>query len=418
MKTKNKKPASRANILIVDDELGPRESLRMVLKDHYSLCFAENGLEATRYIHANHIDLVIMDLKMPVMDGMDALKIIKRHNPSLPVLVVTGYGTVDTAVEAMKSGAYDYIRKPFDCKELLKLVKKGLDKKKNALNMEGMIANLQKKSDWLRKQQQSLQKELTELSKLSSVGLMAQGIAHNISSPLLIILGRVELMKEKLINPKQKFADQAKWARDKRNQNTLNDYDHTIKDAELIVENVSKLSEIIGNMLRKAHQDQTKDSQLLNLSDILKSELEFLEANMFFKHHVQKRYELCETLPLIKGVYSDFSQSFTNLINNAIDAMRDTEKKVLTVKTYYDERNIYVEIRDTGCGIQEENRERIFKPYFSTKKPGGNGHASPGLGLGLNMVSLLLRPYSSVLDFKSEHGATTFILKIPYNDNR
>lgn len=406
----------KANILIVEDEVGPREALRMILKDDFSLFFATNGQEAVDHIRNYHADLVIMDMKMPVLDGIEALKRIKQINPSIAVLMVTGYGTIDTAVEAMKIGAYDYISKPFDRDHLWNAIEKGLSQRKEKLNTEKMIQDLKQMSDRLQKRQKDLQSEILELSKLSTIGMLAQGIAHNLSSPLLIILGRAELMREKLLNFRKTIEELLRDERYKELEFLVKEYDQNIRDTEIIVENVTKLTEIIRNMMQKSRQDQTSNPQSINLSTLLIDELKFLEADLYYKHNIQKHYELSDSLPLIRGIYSDFSQSFINIIRNAIDAMLDSQEKELKIRSYHDHQNIYIEVTDTGCGIKEEDKPKIFEPYFSTKPIMANGKEPVGTGLGLHMVKLLLEPYKANINFSSRPGQTTFAIAIPYKE--
>ena len=118
--------SSRANhkhtVLICDDEEGIRESFKLILEDNYNLCFANNGLEAIELLKTLTPDLMLLDIKMPKMHGMDILKQIKSLRPSLPVIIVTGYQSVEMAQEAIKNGAADYIPKPFESKQILKAV--------------------------------------------------------------------------------------------------------------------------------------------------------------------------------------------------------------------------------------------------------------------------------------------------------
>lgn len=406
----------KAHILVVDDELGPRESLRMILKDHFPLLFATNGKEAVEKVKSNSADLVIMDMKMPVMDGMEALRRMKEHNPYLPVIMVTGYGTIDTAVEAMKVGAFDYITKPFDSFALLEKVKKALEQGRTDPDSQRMLHQIQETSTRLAEQQENLQKQIIQLSKLSTIGMLAQGMAHNLSSPLLVILGRAELMKDKLVQMRSKIqtlsADQSPEAR-AQTQALLQEYDQNLRDTDIIIENVAKLSEIIRNVMQKTRQDQIDYHQSLNLSSILREELQFMEGDLFFKHNVEKHYDLQEDLPPIKGIYSDFSQTFLNLIQNAIDAMRDAETRRLFVKSLCVGDWIEISIRDTGCGIPKENLERIFEPYFTTKRAQEDSSKPIGTGLGLHMVKMLMEPYRVQIQVQSRPGDTCFTLKVP-----
>ncbi len=111
-------------ILICDDEEGVRESLNLILENDYNISFAVNGGEAIEHIKKNPVDLVILDIKMPKMDGLETLKQIKRTKPAIKVIIATGYKSVETATEATKLGASDYIVKPFESKEVLQAIKK------------------------------------------------------------------------------------------------------------------------------------------------------------------------------------------------------------------------------------------------------------------------------------------------------
>ena len=120
---KKEKPQESAesrkpHILVCDDEVGIRESIRMILGETYDLAFTTNGEEALQYVRKNDPDLLIMDVKMPVMSGLDALRRIKRSRPRTRVLIATGYEASDVATEATKSGADDYLVKPFNRSQL------------------------------------------------------------------------------------------------------------------------------------------------------------------------------------------------------------------------------------------------------------------------------------------------------------
>lgn len=114
-------------VLICDDEEGLRESFKLILSDKYQLSFATNGLEALDMLEKNDVpDLVILDIKMPKLSGLEILKKIKAKQPKLPVIIVTGYQSVEMAQEALRSGAADYIPKPFESKQILAAVAKAV----------------------------------------------------------------------------------------------------------------------------------------------------------------------------------------------------------------------------------------------------------------------------------------------------
>ncbi len=114
-------------ILIVDDEEGIRESLKLILGDHYNLILTEDSEQALECVdNAKDIGLVLMDIKMPKMNGLEVLSEIKKKCPDLKVIIVTGYKSVETATEAVRLGASGYIVKPFKSEEVLATVKSAL----------------------------------------------------------------------------------------------------------------------------------------------------------------------------------------------------------------------------------------------------------------------------------------------------
>jgi DNA-binding NtrC family response regulator len=118
---------SRKRILIAEDESKMRRVLELNLRGQYDLDFASNGQEALALVQAKPIDLVLTDMKMPVKDGISLLHDVKRIKPALPVVLVTAYGSIETAVKAMKEGAYDYILKPLKMDEIEVVIAKALD---------------------------------------------------------------------------------------------------------------------------------------------------------------------------------------------------------------------------------------------------------------------------------------------------
>ena len=130
------------NVLIVDDEIGPRESLRMILKPNYNIYTADNGHKALEMIQQTKMDVVTLDLKMPEISGIDTLKEIRQLDPEVMVIVITGFGTLKTAIEAIRYGVFDYIPKPFNVPEIIAIIGKSVQRKKLNTKVKEVISQV------------------------------------------------------------------------------------------------------------------------------------------------------------------------------------------------------------------------------------------------------------------------------------
>ena len=131
--------AYRGTVLVVDDDLGPRESMRMILNPVYPVMTANTGAEALQIIRTQRIDLVTLDLRMPGIPGIEVLKEIKKMNADVEVIIVTGFGTLTTAVEAIRYGAMDFISKPFNVAEILSIVGKSMERRSLNLKIRDLL---------------------------------------------------------------------------------------------------------------------------------------------------------------------------------------------------------------------------------------------------------------------------------------
>jgi len=119
-------------ILVIDDEPNMLRLLKTVITDKtdYEVATTNNSLEVPKLLQDEHFDLVITDLKMPLVDGMDVIEITKRTDPNIPIIIITAYGTIETAEEAVQKGAYDFITKPFRRETILITIKRALEWKR------------------------------------------------------------------------------------------------------------------------------------------------------------------------------------------------------------------------------------------------------------------------------------------------
>jgi len=127
--------AGRSRVLIVDDERGPRESLRMILSGHYVVSTAENGAEALDLLRTGSIDLVTVDLNMPGMKGDELMRTIRAEFPQTEIIIITGCGSIETAVEGIRHGVFDYLTKPFDVVQVTASVERALERRASRARM-------------------------------------------------------------------------------------------------------------------------------------------------------------------------------------------------------------------------------------------------------------------------------------------
>lgn len=259
----------------------------------------------------------------------------------------------------------------------------------------GIIVNLTDETEKknLEEKQRSLELKLIQEHKLSAIGILASGIAHNLNGPLSVIVGYLDLLYTR--HP-------------------------DLEEIPLVLAQTERLKEIISNMMIKSRHEQDVRNRPVNINILLQNELKFLEANLEFKHKINKQYEFAIGLPDIYGVYSDFSQSFLNIINNAVDAMAGSPVKNLHIKTDFDSENIYVEFRDTGCGLDPEEAHKFFNPFYSTKPPVGEGGPGrpTGTGLGLSSSYQFIKNYGGTILVRGKPGeGANFKVVIPIHEN-
>jgi len=144
METKTNQP----NILIVDDEIGPRESLRMILKPYYNIYAVENGYAAVQMIRQIEMDVITLDLKMPGISGIDTLKEIRSIDPDVMIIIITGYGTLKSAIEAIRYGVFDYIPKPFNVPEIMAIIDKSVQRRRLNLKIKEILSQCPDSGGW------------------------------------------------------------------------------------------------------------------------------------------------------------------------------------------------------------------------------------------------------------------------------
>ncbi len=255
--------------------------------------------------------------------------------------------------------------------------------------------------------------ELVRQERLSSIGKLIQGIAHNLNSPLTILTNNL-LILFKHTRTVLGYIDKIKNKLDVHEYSLLKEELQGIGDRiKRIESSCNKMTDIIKNIVHRTSEEGGLQERWLDINEIIVDELEFLNANIFFKSQVEKRISLNENLPKIKGLRLDLAQMIANLINNALDAMYAVDNPVLIISTSLKDKNILLSVEDNGTGISQKDIEHIFEPFFTTKKQHSTDGSPTGIGLGLFYVHQVVNRYGGRIEVKSKPGKTRFDVYFP-----
>jgi signal transduction histidine kinase len=383
-----------AKILIVDDEKVTMKNLEHVMKNEgYEVIGTESGQNALKLLDEYQFDVILTDIRMEEVDGIQILKRCRELYPDTEVIMITGYASLESAIHAMKQGAFYYIAKPFKLDEVRKVVKEAVEKVK--LKKEN-IALLDVKSSLEHAVKEAVgklyekQAQLIAAEKLAILGTFAAGVAHEINNPLAIINEKAGLMKDIL-----EMSEDCKHKT--RFLNLL----------DAIFESVNRCQRVTHRILGFARKTEVS-IEIFNLNDLIKYLTVFLEKEIFYKN-IHLELNLKENLPEVRSDKGQLQQVFLNIIKNAIDAVENGG--LVAVSTdIKDENMVKVSIKDNGHGISGEDLKHMFEPFFTTKEKG------KGTGLGLSITYGIVKNLGGNILVESEvNKGTTFIVEIPTN---
>jgi signal transduction histidine kinase len=236
-----------------------------------------------------------------------------------------------------------------------------------------------------------------------------QGVVHNLNGPLQIVYIRTEQLQQNL----QKLIGAAQSQGSSELEDLLSDMEEKIQSS------LSGLDDL-NSQLRHLNSDLMAEGCSafgdVNLNQVIEECLFLLNANMFFKHSVNKTLKLEDNIPILKGRKTDFSIVMLCLLQNAVEALADAEEKRIVIETLRRKDAVAIRVQDSGRGISEQDREYIYDLCYTTKNCTENKSALPKhAGLGLCLVSLVLEDYQGSIACESTPGQTTFTVRIPLN---
>jgi signal transduction histidine kinase len=401
-------PKRRGILLIVDDEEGPRMSLRVIFKDNYDLLMAEDGPTAIELAQSHEIDVAILDIRMAGMSGIEVLERLRFVRPEIEAIMITAFETTDTIRQALRLRACDYINKPFDIATIRSAVNQAMQRRM----LESEIHSSAEKVHELLGE---LQNQRVEEQIARTRGEIYASIIHDINGPLTVVSGFVHLVNKKL--------------------NRLTRLE--LEDLEFIKERLRIIERQVGNCIEISQRylgflrQQGNDPMPAGVNQALKDLEQLIRVHPSLQENELSVGSFCGEINVkING--TDLIQILLNLTVNAfqcssqphrVEIGGELVREPLNLADFRDgpqERVLNIEafdntaplvkfwVRDSGPGIPSEVLPKIFQPYFTTKGP------RQGTGLGLNIVQRLIKEGNGALHVHTQPGeGTVFTVYLP-----
>jgi signal transduction histidine kinase len=366
-------------LLIIDDEDDFRRTLcKRLVKRGFVVEQAPDGIQGLSMLEGGNFDVTILDVKMPGITGIEALRKMKNLYPQMEVILLTGHATTASGIEGIKSGAFDYLTKPI---ELDHLVAKICQAREKILRFEAE----RKETEYRKK----IEQQMIATERLASLGTLATGVAHEINNPLAIISESAGWMRQLLAKD------------DFQGMQRRQEFERALDKVEKSVERARRITHQLLGFVRKS------DSSFIRFcpAELIDEALQLVE------HEIRKR-SIKINRSMTAGpatVLSDpyrIRQALINLLTNAVQAVGSEGVITLALEDAPDE--VSITVSDNGPGIPRENLSRIFEPFFSTKSPG------EGTGLGLFVTRGIIEKLGGTVTVASEVGnGATFCIRLP-----
>jgi signal transduction histidine kinase len=368
------------HVLVVDDERDFADLLAERLRARgMDVRAVYNGQEALEAARVHPPEVVVLDLSMPGMSGLETMNALRAEKPGPEIILLTADSSLDAAVAGMKGGARDYLTKPTDIDTLVAAIGEAEGRRMESLSRQRMA----------------------ETAKLAALGELATGVAHEINNPVQVMLNEAGWIEE--------LVQDASVAETSRKDilASLNLIRHQARRCKAIT---SKLL-----TLRCAVDRQGATTDLAGLADaILKARRERIAA---LGVTVREDWNAMGRLQLPA---TEWEQVLANVVDNALDAMESMPgpdeagpERILTLRGTLGESGLEVHVQDTGCGIEAHLLTRIFEPFFSTKEVG------KGIGLGLAICHGIIEAMGGSITVRSTPGyGSTFTIRTPVTAQR
>ncbi len=371
-------------ILVVDDELGIREGCRRALTaSGFDVEMAENGPAGLAKLHESHFDVLLLDAMMPGMSGLEMLQHARKIAPALICIIITGYATVELAVQAIREGAQDFIAKPFTAELLLQVINRELERLR--LKREANRAAL------LEEQNRELERVKAEMQKLATMASRFMlTMVHILRAPVAVLQNSVQLIQKGYVPAEEQPA-------------LLERAGQRAGELLSILDDVLLLSQIKEGV-SKAGMEKVSVAEML----------EMVLAELKSQADERQITVLVEILdhPTITASPEHIKALWTNLLKNAIRYTNPGGQ--VTVKLAIDEllKTLVGTVSDTGIGIAAEELPRIFEEFYRAES--AKGLQETGTGLGLSIVQHIVSMYGGSIQLESVvRKGSTFRFSLP-----
>ena len=402
-------PKRRGTLLIVDDEDGPRQSLRVIFKDEYDLLMAEDGPTAIDLAPKHELDVAVLDIRMAGMSGIEVLERLKYIKPDMEAIMMTAFETTDTIRQALRLRACDYINKPFDLATMRAAVNQAMQRR----TLESEIHSSAEKIQELLSE---LQEQRVEEQIAKTRGDIYASIIHDINGPLTVISGFVQVLNQRLNRTARMEVEDLEFVKNRLNivtRQTANCIEISRRYLDILRDkpgqsvprvSVKQLLHDLDQLVRvhpSLHENEFDITPFgedvgvkVNGTDVIQI-LQNLAVNAFQcspqSHRVKIGGEVLRT-PLDLAAFKDGP-------NDRLLNVENVENTAPLVKFW---------VRDNGPGIPAAVLPKIFDPYFTTKGP------REGTGLGLNIIHRLIKQGNGALHVHTQTGeGTTFTVYLP-----
>jgi signal transduction histidine kinase len=379
-------------VLVTEDDENLNRLIQKILqKAGVPTRQALNGAEAVAKATENPNQIILLDYKLPDMDGRKVIEILARRQKKIPFIIMTGYGDEKTAVEMMKLGASDYIVKDLEFMQMIpfvvKRILKDLEKERRLVKTE--------------KEKIKLEEQLHHTQKMEALGQLAGGVAHDFNNILSGMSGYAYVLKT-LMDPSPE----------------------KLQYLENITDCVRRAGDLTAQLLAFARKAET-EYKPFNIHESINYTVDMLRHTI--DPRIEMKIQLKADYSVIKGDAGQIQNCLLNMAINARDAMPEgglltfeTETVRFDTESYQKLSSsglsgpfIKISLKDTGMGMSEETKKRIFEPFYTTKEKG------KGTGLGLSMVYGIIKQHNGHITFISESGrGSEFTIFLPLKTKR